>query len=150
MNTATRRQVFRQALYCSATAALSLGLLSRAGAQTAPSKVKAVFQVSDADPMKWNLTMNNVNNALKDLGESGAELEVVVYGPGIGMLKADSPVGERIAQARKLGVKVVACENTMHGMQLTPAQMLPTIGYVPSGVVELMKKQGEGYAYIRP
>jgi len=47
-------------------------------------------------------------------------------------------------------VKVVACENTMKNMKLTKADMMPTIGYVPAGVVEIMNKQKEGYAYIRP
>ena len=32
---------------------------------------------------------------------------------------------------------------------LTPADMQPEIGYVPSGVVEVMKKQQQGWAYIR-
>jgi intracellular sulfur oxidation DsrE/DsrF family protein len=45
---------------------------------------------------------------------------------------------------------VVACENTMRAQKLVYADMLPKIGYVPAGVVELMKKQQEGYAYIRP
>jgi intracellular sulfur oxidation DsrE/DsrF family protein len=150
MNIAPQQQAFRLAFLCTAAAVMAMAPLATALAQAPSPRLKAVFQVSDADPMKWNLTMNNVNNALKDLDEGGADLEVVVYGPGIGMLKSDSPVGERVAQVRKLGVRVVACENTMHGMQLTPAQMLPTIGYVPSGVVELIKRQGEGYAYIRP
>jgi intracellular sulfur oxidation DsrE/DsrF family protein len=44
----------------------------------------------------------------------------------------------------------VACENTMKAQKLVYADMLPKIGYVPAGVVELMKKQREGYAYIRP
>jgi intracellular sulfur oxidation DsrE/DsrF family protein len=34
-------------------------------------------------------------------------------------------------------------------MKLVPADMLPDIGYVPSGVVEVMKKQQQGWAYIR-
>ena len=37
----------------------------------------------------------------------------------------------------------------MNGMRLTPADMLPEIGYVPSGVVEVMRKQQQGWAYIR-
>lgn len=119
-------------------------------AQTATAKNKLVFQVSDADPQKWNLTLNNVRNVIDDLGQDNVELEVVVYGPGIGMLKGDSPVGKRVADALKGGVKVVACENTMKGQHLVYADMLPDIGYVPAGVVELMKKQQQGYAYIRP
>jgi intracellular sulfur oxidation DsrE/DsrF family protein len=106
--------------------------------------------MSDGDPQKWNLALNNLRNVADDLGEDAVELELVVYGPGIGMLKADSPVGARVAAALKGGVKVVACENTMKAQKLVSADMLPGIGYVPAGVVELIKKQREGYAYIRP
>jgi hypothetical protein len=121
-----------------------------ASAQSQPAKNKAVFQVSDGDPQKWNLTLNNAKNVQDDLGDDAVDLEIVVYGPGIGMLKGDSPVAKRVADALKSGVKIVACENTMKAQKLVYADMLPTIGYVPAGVVELMKKQQAGYAYIRP
>lgn len=134
----------------SAIAAFVMLLPMAASAQSQPAKNKAVFQVSDADPQKWNLTLNNAKNVQDDLGSDAVDLEIVVYGPGIGMLKGDSPIAKRIADALKSGVKVVACENTMKAQKLVYADMLPTIGYVPAGVVELMKKQQEGYAYIRP
>ena len=44
---------------------------------------------------------------------------------------------------------VVACQNTMAAFKLTPADMLGEVGYVPSGVVEVMRKQQQGWAYIR-
>lgn len=50
------------------------------------------------------------------------------------------------AAARSSTAKVAACENTMKGLHLTYADMLPDIGYVPAGVVELMQKQQQGYA----
>lgn len=112
--------------------------------------LRAVIQVSDNDPHKWNLALNNARNVQNDLGAEATELEIVVYGPGIGMLKADSPVAKRVADALAKGVKVVACENTMKGQKLTYADMLPDIGYVNSGVVELMQRQRKGWAYIRP
>jgi len=134
-----------------AAAALMLLLPAAAPAQTAaPPKQRAVLQVSDADPQKWNLALNNAKNVQDDLGAEAVELEIVVYGPGIGMLKADSPVGKRVADALKSGVKVVACENTMRAQKLVYADMLPAIGYVPAGVTELMRKQQQGWAYIRP
>jgi len=113
-------------------------------------KQKVVFQVSDADPKKWNLTLNNVKNIQHDLGKDNVDIEVVAYGPGIGMLKLDSDVGNRVAEALGTGARVVACENTMRNTKLTKADMLPSIGYVKAGVVELMEKQRQGYAYIRP
>lgn len=113
------------------------------------SKNKVVFQVSDSDPVKWNLALNNMKNLQVDL-QDDVDIELVVYGPGMPMLKADSPMAKRIAETLKTGAKVVACENTMRGMKLVYADMLPDIGYVPAGVVEVMKKQQQGYAYIRP
>jgi len=132
--------------------ATALAVAAPAMAQSAAKsgKSQAVFQISDNDPQKWNLALNNAKNVQMDLGEEKVELEIVVYGPGIGMLKGDSPVAARVAAALKSGVKVVACENTMKAQKLVYADMLPNIGYVPAGLVELINKQREGFAYIRP
>ena len=111
---------------------------------------KVIFQVSDADPAKWNLALNNASNVIADLGADKVAIEIVAYGPGIGMLKMDSPVGTRVTDALGKGVAVVACENTMKKAKLGRDDMLAKIGYVPAGVVELMSRQKEGYAYIRP
>ena len=119
-------------------------------AQSALKKHKVVFQVSDSDPQKWNLALHNIRNVVDALGAGNVEMELVVYGPGIDMLKSNSPVGKRIAQTLASGVNVVACENTMKAQNLVHANMLADVGYVPSGVVELMAKQQQGFAYIRP
>lgn len=114
------------------------------------TKNKVVIQVSDNDPGKWNLALNNAQNVQEDFGRNNVKVEIVAYGPGIPMVKLDSEVGSRIAEARSAGVQVVACENTMHKQKLAKADMLPNIRYVKSGVPYLMKKQQQGYSYIRP
>ena len=58
--------------------------------------------------------------------------------------------GNRVAEALAAGVSVVACENTMKIQKITRDDMLPKIGYVEAGVVQLMKRQQQGWAYIRP
>lgn len=116
--------------------------------QAAPLKI--VMQVSDGDAKKWNLSLNNALNVQKELGKDGSVIEIVAFGPGIGMLKMDSETGNRVQDAIAAGIKIVACENTMHGMQLKPDDMLTGIGYVKAGVVEIARKELAGYAYIRP
>ncbi|BBP05765.1 hypothetical protein TPL01_29790 [Sulfuriferula plumbiphila] len=133
-----------------ATAAGTQPVSASSGEMKGLAKQKVVFQVSDADPKKWNLTLNNVKNIQHDLGKGNADIEVVAYGPGIAMLKLDSEVGTRVAEALGSGVQVVACGNTMTNLKLTKEDMLPNLGYVKAGVVELMEKQQQGYAYIRP
>ena len=141
----------RRAAALTGTAALlGASVPAQALAQAGPTKNKVVFQMSDGDTSKWNLVLNNVRNLQTELPDDESDIEVVAYGPGIGMLKSDSPVAHRVADTLKNGVKVVACENTMKGMKLTYADMLPSIGYVPAGVVEVMRKQQQGYSYIRP
>jgi intracellular sulfur oxidation DsrE/DsrF family protein len=115
-----------------------------------PAQNRVVMQVSDNDPAKWNLALNNARNLQADLGAGNVEIEIIAYGPGIGMLKAESAVGNRIADALHAGVKVAACENTMRGQKLTKDDMLDGIGYVAAGVVEIMQRQQQGWAYLRP
>ena len=111
---------------------------------------KIVIQVSDNDPAKWSLALNNAKNLQDDVGAANVDIEIVAYGPGIGMLKLESPTGSRIADAMKANIKVLACENTMRGQKLTRDDMLSGLAYVPAGVTEIMTKQSEGWAYLRP
>lgn len=121
-----------------------------AAAQAIPQRNRVVIQVSDGDATKWNLALNNARNLQADLGAANVQIEIVVYGPGIDMLKLDSPVGTRITEAKDAGVTILACENTMKGQKLARDDMLPGIGYVGAGVVEIMQRQQDGWAYLRP
>jgi len=117
----------------------------------ADKKHRLVIQVTDNDPARWTMVLNNTKNAQADVGGADKiDIEIVNYGPGIHMLMKDSPVAERIAELAKTGVKFAACQNTMKGMKLTKDDMLTTVDYVPAGVTELMKKQEEGWTYLRP
>jgi intracellular sulfur oxidation DsrE/DsrF family protein len=132
-----------------------IGLLPAAAAlaQTASParKHRLLINVSDNDPAKWNMILNNAKNAQDDVGGADKiDIEIVAYGPGIYMVKGDSPVGSRIDEIIKGGVKVVGCENTMKTFKLDKAEMRPTIGYVPAAVTEIMRRQEEGWAYVRP
>lgn len=140
-----------------AALALAAGLACAAGpaaaattaAAPADGKERAIFAVSDDDAKKWNLTLGNIGNALEGLGADAADIELVVYGPGIAMLKKDSPVADKLAAAQKKGVRIVACQNSMRGYHLEQSDLAPGVGSVPSGVVELIRRQHAGYAYVR-
>ena len=117
---------------------------------TAAPKNRVVIQVSDAEPAKWNLALNNARNLQSDLGAANVEIEIVAYGPGLSMLKRDSAVAPRVDEALTSGVKIFACGNTMRAQKLSQPDMLPSISFVDAGVVEIMQKQQQGWAYIRP
>ena len=133
-------------------AAIALAFTPAAFAQAPQVSLRSrvVLQMSESDPAKWNLALNNARNIQNDLGAANVDVELVAYGPGIGMLKADSIVANRVDEALAAGVKVVACENTMQAQKIGRADMMSKIAYVPAGVVEIMQRQQQGWAYIRP
>jgi intracellular sulfur oxidation DsrE/DsrF family protein len=131
-----------------ATLALALALRSLSFAAHPVSATKVVVQISNDAPRTWSTDLNNADNVLAAI--PGAEVDTMVYDLGIGMLKAESTVANRVAKAVSSGIKVVACENTIRKAKLNPQDMHADIGYVPSGVVEIMAQQGDGWSYLRP
>ena len=66
------------------------------------------------------------------------------------MIRIESPVSGRVREAITARVRVVAWKTTMSNQKLTEDDMLPALVYVPAGAVELMVRQQQGYAYLRP
>jgi hypothetical protein len=130
-------------------AAAAAGAAAAADARLTPDgRIPVVFHVTNKDPLMWNQALNNAANYQQAMGKDKVFVEIVVNGPGIKMLLADSEVEPRVTAALTNGVKIVACEQTMKGAKLTKADMIPGIGYVPGGIVEVVDRQREGWAYV--
>lgn len=111
---------------------------------------RVVFAVTENDPHVWAEVFGNFRNIQRALGPENVAIEMVVYGDAITMLRDDSLVPNKVEDALEEGVKIVACENTMKAQNISRDTMLPNIGYVEAGIVELIKLQAAGWAYIRP
>jgi len=138
-----------------ATLLLSLGL--GAGwfshslrTNTAHTLKGVVIQVSEADPAKWEMALINARNVRRAYGDQPMEVEIVAYGPGLNMLRNDSPVSAGLEDAQRDGVKLLACGNTMRMTNTAREDLNWLVDVVPAGIVEIMQKQNEGYAYVRP
>src|SRR5258708_4560684 len=129
---------------------LSVFLALLAFSALGQQKQRVVIQVSDNDPAKWTLALSNARNVQQDLGKDNVQIEIVAYGPGLGMLKAESKVADRLAGALDDNVGLIACENTMTNTKVGRTEMYAGISYVKAGVTHIMKRQQEGWAYIRP
>jgi uncharacterized protein len=138
------------AFVAAALAAVVAGCASSGGQQAAAGKQGVVVQVSDGDPKTWNQALNVVRNIQQEYGKDKVDVELVVFGNGAGMLQFDSPLANRIEDTLASGANVYMCENTMQGRKLTRKDMLPKIGYVKAGVIEIIEKQKQGWAVVRP
>ncbi len=147
--------------------AAALAVLAMAGFM-APTAAQAdnganhhvVFHVNDNDKLKMNIALNNAANVTKHYAAKGerATIEIVAYGPGLHMLRADtSPVKKRLETYTMEydNVTFAACGNTIKGVTKKEGKA-PTliesdkISVVPSGVVQIIQRQDQGWHYIRP
>lgn len=119
---------------------------------------RVAIHVDENDAQRMNMALNNANNIISYYENAGddVEVQVVTYGPGLHMLRADtSPVAERISTMtmEHENLSFAACNNTLTGMQRragTDIALLDEANVVPSGAVHLITLQEQGWAYLRP
>ncbi len=129
---------------------LALTAITPALSAAEKAKERIVLQVSDDSPKTWNQALNVVENLQQAYGKESAEIKLVAFGLGLGILKLDSVAGSRVQDAIESGAQILACENTMRRQKLTKADMAPNLGYVSAGVVEIIELQKKGWTVIRP
>ncbi|MGB3587527.1 MAG: DsrE family protein [Tunicatimonas sp.] len=119
----------------------------QAWAQNQP--VKIVFDVTSSNEKAHQSAVRHVKMMSEAYPDS--EFEVVVYSGAIAMvLEEESSVADDITQLKgndQVSFKV--CEATMKRRQIDKSQLLPGVGTVPDGILEIVTKQGEGWGYIK-
>ncbi len=144
----------RTAFGLAATALGSLGALFVRPAHAEGKHHRVVFQVSSGDAGTMNLAINNMGAMRREYESRGETvgIELVCYGPGLAMLRADtSPVKDRLAGLK--GMTLSACNNTLQAYQKAEGQTIPLVQearVVPAGVVRIAELQEQGWSYVRP
>ena len=113
---------------------------------------------------RWPIALNNIRNLLNDAGAANVRVELVANGPAV-LFYADE-TAERIPSIPDIvlyrqgvqdmhtlydkGIRFIACANALKMTNIAQAQLLPFVDVVPAGITEIVKKQAEGYAYVKP
>ncbi|NKB61810.1 MAG: hypothetical protein GKR95_06615 [Gammaproteobacteria bacterium] len=114
---------------------------------------KLVIQVSTDDPRTQKIALNNAVNLQKHYGIDNVEIEIVAYGPGIGLVTASSAQKARVESLTLQDITFSACQNTMNAVEKKTGnkpKMLEGVNSVAAGVAQIMELQEQGYAYVRP
>ena len=132
---------------------LFIGLLaaSSATAQTAEidnTPYKIVIQLTSGDTAVQRGLIKQIHNALNAAPKS--KIEVVCHNNGLFFLvSAKTYQSEEIRKFKAQGVVFAACENSMRSHKVKREELLPEAITVPSGVIEIVKKQRKHWAYLK-
>lgn len=117
------------------------------------AKHKVVIQVSTDDPRTQTIALNNAVNLQKKYGIDAIDIEIVAYGPGLGILTVKNKNTTRVKSLAAQNITFSACGNTMAKVEKKTGKkpkLTEGVGKVEAGVARIMELQEKGYAYIRP
>ncbi|MEP7233257.1 MAG: DsrE family protein [Ginsengibacter sp.] len=121
------------------------------GATASRKSYRAIFQLDSNDPKIITKTIRNINNALNDPRLEGKlQLELIAFSGGTDAYLKQSPYEEDLAKLVRRGVIVTQCNNTLIERKIDPSEIYNFIAIVPSGVGELIVREGDGWAVIKP
>jgi intracellular sulfur oxidation DsrE/DsrF family protein len=122
------------------------------GAEATKSRYHAVYQLNTADTSVISHALANIQNALNDPRLKGKlDMELVVYSGANILYRKDHPQYEKQLQdLQKQGVILAMCENTMRMRKIKREELFPFVSYVPTANGELIIRQEDGWAIIRP
>ncbi|MCX7897158.1 MAG: DsrE family protein [Rhodocyclaceae bacterium] len=129
--------------------AVAILTLPAHAAQPLP-KNRIVIQVNEDGVKKWGTVLANIRNIQAELGVKNVAIALVAIGPGLEMLTAESLVANEVRDALASGVEFLACGNTMKAMKIDKSELIDGVAIAPAGYVEIMKRQQQGWVYLRP
>ncbi len=112
-----------------------------------------VLQLSDDDANKQSLVISVAYNLLKFYGPDRIAIEVVTFGPGIALLRADSPNRQFVDSLVAQGVRFDVCMNTINTIKRETGHappLNPNAKPVEAGVAQILALTEAGYTLVRP
>jgi uncharacterized protein len=114
---------------------------------------RLVLQLSDDDAKKQSLVISVAYNLLKFYGPDKIAIEVVTFGPGIAILRADSPNRKFVDSLVAQGVRFDLCMNTVDTIKRETGHVPPfnpNAKPVEAGVAQILALTEKGYTLVRP
>lgn len=106
-----------------------------------------IFHLHDGERSK--IAISNIINLMKDIGEENIDIELLMNGTGLKMMLKEAEYVNKVDYLSKKGVVFCVCSNSLKALDMQENDIIEGTKIVPSGVGELVKKQNEGWNYIK-
>ena len=112
------------------------------------NKHRVVWDLSSADTTVQGAVFRQINNARTEIPD--LDIEVVFHGQAVfAVMKYSTQFASRIKIAKEKRVTLAVCNNSLRRLKIDPSQVSPMATVVPSAVAELIKKQTDGWSYLK-
>jgi len=116
-----------------------------------------MLHVSTANPVRLNIVLDEAESLLKEYAAASKNLELEILTNGEGLALVTNAGNEYNRRLQKLQLKyqnlvVMACGQTLKRFKRStgkPADLLPDTNVVTSAINQIVKRQKQGWSYIR-
>jgi intracellular sulfur oxidation DsrE/DsrF family protein len=109
---------------------------------------KIVWEMASGDTAQQRILFRQVSNVLKEAPDT--KIEIVFHGASVfGLLKDTGYFKEQIISFYKKGVVMAVCNNSLKNRNINPDRVISEAIIVPVAILELVKKQEDGWIYIK-
>lgn len=109
-------------------------------------RYRALFHLTEVE--KTRAVLQAVRNLRAEMGDE-VDVEVVAQGNGVRAFLLTGQYRDAIRQIKEQGVHFAACANSVRSMTFSRDDFPRSVDIVPSGVGEIVRRQSEGYAYLK-
>ncbi len=103
------------------------------------------------DEFSLEAALGYARNYLSALPEGDFKVVLPANGPAVKFFHRDSGCAAESTALLKLGhVRILLCRHAMETHNLKEEEMIGGCCFVPAGIVELVRLQSDGYAYVKP
>ncbi len=115
-------------------------------------KLKVVFHIDGDNNELLTMALNNMENLLKEVSPEETDIYLVANGTAVKLFqrKRASLYASRIKKFFDSGVRFLLCNNSLKNMNIRSDELLKTCEIVTAGILELIRLQTDGCAYIKP
>jgi hypothetical protein len=114
---------------------------------------RLVLQLSDSEAEKQAMVLSVAYNLLENYGLDHIDIEAVAFGPGIDLLRANSPYRVKVDSLVAQNVRFSVCMNTVNTIERetgVPIALNPLARKVKAGVARILTLAEAGYTVVRP
>ncbi|MCF8129215.1 MAG: DsrE family protein [Deltaproteobacteria bacterium] len=115
-------------------------------------KIRVVFHLDADEGKRLVMALNNIGNLLKEIPPAQASICLVANGSAVKLFHRDYAADEnvRVKELAGKGVHFLMCNNSLNNFNIDPRELVAGCTVTKAGVLELIERQADGYAYIKP
>lgn len=106
-----------------------------------------VIQCSSGETDVQKAVLGQINNLIQSIPEIGIEL--VVHSRGVSFIEKGTHWHKQLQDLHNKNVRILVCQHTLNAAQLEKDQLLPFVSIIPSAVAHLVRRQAEGWQYLK-